>query len=141
MGTVNALNARAFVNSFDITTDLMSIEPDLTSDVQDVTTFGAGQTGRAYAVTLQVGRFAADGFMNADSTGGIDARLAPLQGLPVQMSLWPAGDAAGRRGYADDDALFTVYRVAAKVGSVVAIHAEWECNDGAAAVTSIAPRR
>lgn len=139
MTTINALAARAYVQQYDVSTDLMSIEPDLSSDVQDVSTFGTA-TGTSYAVTLQNGHFAADGFDSTDLVAGIDAVLAPLQGLPVQMSLWPAGDAAGKRGYADDNALFTVYRVAAKVGSVVAVHLEWECNDGAALVTSVVPK-
>jgi hypothetical protein len=140
MATVNATAARAYVHLYDITTDLMSIEPAPESQVQDVTTFGTGVTGKAYAVTLQTARLVADGFYAADIVNGIDARLAPLQGLPIGVDLWPAGDAAGLRGYADDDAIFTTYKAISKVGSVVGLHLEWECNGGAALVTSIVPK-
>jgi hypothetical protein len=137
---VNGTQARAYVQSADITTDLMSIEPQPESQVQDVTTFGANITGKAYAVTLQTARLVADGYYSSDLVAGIDAILAPLQGLAVAVGLWPAGDAAGSRGYADDDAIFTTYKAVSKVGSVVGVHMEWECNGGAALVSSVVPR-
>jgi hypothetical protein len=140
MTTVNATAARAYVQSADITTDLMSIEPQPESQVQDVTTFGTNVTGKAYAVTLQTAKLVADGFYSTDLVAGIDAVLAPLQGLAVAVGLWPAGDAPGRYGYADDDAVFTTYKAVSKVGSVVGVHMEWECNGGAALVSSIVPK-
>jgi hypothetical protein len=138
---VNSTQARAYVHLYDVSTDLMSIEPSPESQVQDVTTFGTTITGKSYAVTLQTARMVADGFYAADIATGIDARLAPLQGLRVAIGLWPAGDAAGLRGYADDDAVFVTYKAISKVGSVVGLHMEWECNGGADLVVSLEARQ
>ena len=140
MTLVRGTDARCYVNQFDISTDLMALDPAPESQVQDVTTFGTNVTGRSYVVTLQTARVTADGFYSSDTLNGIDARMAPLKGGHVMLGVWPAGDAVGKRGYADDDALFTTWKVVAAVGQVVGVHAEWECSGGAELVTSLAAR-
>lgn len=140
MPIANATRARAYVQNADISADLMQIDMEPTTQVQDVTTFGTGVTGKSYAATLTAARLTADGFFSTDLANGIDARMAALLGTKVQIGLWPAGDAAGARGWADDDAVFVQYKPTAKVGSVVGVHAEWECSGGPEPVTSISPK-
>lgn len=137
MPVVNAINARAYVNGHDISGFLNSIEPSPTTQVQDVTTFGSGKTGRTYVATLHDDAFAHSGFYDDDMTSGIEAILGPIRGTTAVVTLWPAGDTAGRRGYGGNAALLDTGGITSQVGSVVAMQNGWKVSGGADLAVSL----
>jgi hypothetical protein len=137
MAIVNSVAARAYVNGHDISGDLNSIEPSPTTQVQDVTTFGAGVTGKSYAAVMHDDSFAHSGFYSDDMVNGIEAILGPLKGTTALVTLWPAGDTAGKRGYGGNAALLDTGGQSSKVGSVVAVQHGYKVSGGADLAVSL----
>lgn len=137
MPVVNATAARVYVNGHDISGDLNSIEPSPNQQVQDVTTFGSGVTGRAYVATLRDDAFAHSGFYSDDMVAGVEAILGPLKGSTAVVLLWPAGDTAGRRGWGGDAAVLDTGGPVSAVGSVVTVQHGYKVSGGADLLVSL----
>lgn len=143
MPVANAMSARAYVNGRDVSGDLNEISPELGSEVVDATTFGT-VLAAVSVVTHRTATFLFRGFYSSDLIAGIDAILSPLYGLTALVVLWPAGDAAGLRGWASEAMLLTRWKVGSAIGELVTAAADWMGGATGAApadlLTSIEPK-
>lgn len=137
MAVVNSTLGRVYIDGRDFSTDNNTIEPNPTTQVQDVTTFGAGVTGKSYAATLHDDAWTHTGFFNDDLVTGMEGYLGTRKGTTVVMTLWPAGDTAGRRGYGGNAALLDTGGASSKVGSVVAVQHGYKVSGGADLAVSL----
>ncbi len=137
----NKLTGKAtkiYVNGQDVSSNFNLVDTQATTDVVDVSTFGA--EFKENCVGPRSGTMRLQGYY--DQTGAWDDLMDQLYGLssplPV-VTVLPAGDVQGLRGKAAAE-LSTTVSTSSPVGGAVAVTADFQSNTGMDAVRNLYAR-
>jgi hypothetical protein len=133
MAFTHGKNAKIYMNGYDLSPYMDSIDSGGTDDVAEVSTFGTVQ--KPYVAGLEDGTISMEGFFDGD-TSSAETAIAAAMGNSAVITWYPAGDTVGYAGYGMD-ADVTAHSVRATLDSAVRLAAAAQSSTGMEHVISL----
>ena len=135
MAFTHGKNAKLYMNGYNLTGYLDSIDSAGTNDVAEVSTFGTVQ--KPYVAGLEDGTLSMEGFFDGDITAAETAIFSAM-GNSAVISWYPAGDTLGYAGFGmDADA--TAHSIRATLDGASRITAAAQSSTGMEHMISLHP--